>query len=69
MRSRNSRNLSGDCPKCGAKEAVPILYGMPSEEGVRMIAKGEIESGGCCIEDGQPQWRCKACGHAWGSTT
>ena len=67
-RNAINNNTRKVCPECGAREAVPILYGLPDEEGGRLIAKGEVESGGYCIEDDQPQWRCKTCGHTWGST-
>jgi hypothetical protein len=30
------------------------------------IDRGEIESGGCCIEPDSPKWHCKDCEHEWG---
>ena len=51
------------CPKCESKEVVPIIYGMPSEELLEEMGKGEVALGGCCIIEGQPEWYCKTCDH------
>lgn len=50
------------CPKCGSLEVVPIVYGLPSPEGMEEETKGKIFLGGCLVGDRDPQKHCKACG-------
>lgn len=50
------------CPKCGSTDVVPILYGYPGPEMFEAAERGEIELGGCCVTDDDPQRLCKACG-------
>jgi len=56
------------CPRCGSKDTVKIVYGMPTEE---LFNTDKYWIGGCCIEigdDGEkisPDYHCKACGHEW----
>lgn len=54
------------CPRCGMFSGIDILYGMPSYEAITSIMRGEISTGGCCIDPYNPKWVCKECGHAWG---
>lgn len=54
------------CPKCGMNSGISILYGMPSYIGFRSISRGEVSTGGCCIDPTNPTWACKECGHEWG---
>jgi len=53
------------CPLCGSSRVIPIIYGYPSMEMWAQENQGEIELGGCCIGDNDPEFRCKDCGHAW----
>lgn len=50
------------CPRCGSKQVVPILYGMPSPEMIERSARGEIVIGGCLTSENNPCWECLACG-------
>lgn len=49
------------CPKCGGQETIPILYGYPSPATLRKWKRKEVELGGCCIGNNDPQWYCKNC--------
>lgn len=50
------------CPRCGSSDVIRIAYGYPAPELVEASERGEVELGGCCIEDGLPDWRCRSCG-------
>jgi hypothetical protein len=50
-----------ECPTCGRNTVVPIIYGMPTPEGLEAAERGEFVLGGCCIFDGQATRRCTAC--------
>jgi hypothetical protein len=55
------------CPRCGSKDAVPIVYGLPTEESIRKEAEGKYILGGCEIISGlSPALYCKKCGNEWG---
>ena len=43
-----------NCPVCGKKELVEIVYGYPSRELFEASEKGLVILGGCCIEDVGP---------------
>lgn len=51
------------CPKCGAAEVVPIVYGTESPSGktIADIYAGRVAVGGCIVTDDDPKWRCFAC--------
>ena len=40
------------CPKCGEKELVEVLYGLPTEEAFEASLKGLIKLEGCCLPEG-----------------
>jgi len=40
---------------------VPILYGLPTEEGFEAARRGEVKLGGCLVEPWKPEWWCLAC--------
>jgi hypothetical protein len=67
--SRGSTKLvngaDGRCPACSSPEAVPILYGFPSEDAARDAEAGKLVLGGCVVGDDDPQWQCRACGRRW----
>lgn len=46
------------CQKCGTK-TVFILYGMPTEKGMKMARKKEVILGGCTIHPAH--WACPNC--------
>ena len=50
------------CPKCGSRDVVPILYGLPGPETMAEAERGEIVLGGCVITGRDPRKRCMACG-------
>ncbi|MCB5936185.1 hypothetical protein LI012_09690 [Caldibacillus thermoamylovorans] len=43
------------CPKCGSKNTIKILYGMPTKEVFQKAEAGEIKLGGCRIIVGGPR--------------
>lgn len=53
------------CPKCGSKEVVRIVYGLPSPELMEEANRGKVALGGCCISGNDPQWHCNGCEHEW----
>lgn len=61
-----SRKKFEKCPNCGMYSGIHILYGMPSYIGFRSISRGEVSTGGCCIDPSNPTRACKECGHEWG---
>ncbi len=52
------------CPRCGAADSVPILYGMPTDE-ADQAARGDLVLGGCAVGPGSPDRQCRACGYEW----
>ena len=53
------------CPGCGGTDIVPIVYGYPTAELLEQAKNGEVNIGGCDIDDERP-WRfCKSSEHAW----
>jgi len=54
------------CPKCGADETIPIIYGLPTPDMGEKYARGEVILGGCMVTDGIPIWHCKGCKNEWG---
>jgi hypothetical protein len=59
------------CPSCSSKDVAEILYGMPcmSKGMERVYSSNQIKLGGCCVEDGIPEWHCNRCEHEWGKAT
>ena len=55
------------CPKCGSKNTVPIIYGLPSLDLYEKEQKREILLGGCCVTSDAPCCYCKDCGNRWGN--
>jgi hypothetical protein len=59
--------LSSDpetCPHCGSP-AMPISYGMPTDEAVTMAERGEIILAGCVTSPSDPTHGCLSCGSQW----
>jgi len=42
-----------------------IIYGYPGPELCEAEKRGEVELGGCCVGDNDPNFHCKACDHEW----
>jgi hypothetical protein len=59
-----TESLFGDesphCPQCGARAALPILYGIPSEEMIMAAKLGQIVLGGEATIDSRRAWRCQS---------
>lgn len=53
------------CPKCGSKNSVKIVYGMPSFKLFQEAEAGKVKLGGCCIIEGGPEYYCKDCKNEW----
>ncbi len=60
-----SMETSTACPKCGSRDVLPIIYGMPSEEMVEESIAGRVALGGCAFWPGSPNRTCPNCGHDW----
>ena len=56
------------CPKCGSGKIIPIVYGDidGSPDVMKQIKDGEIETGGCCVSDESPKWKCSECEERFG---
>jgi hypothetical protein len=54
------------CPRCNSTKVIPIMYGDPVPEAWEAAERGELQLGGCCVEDGMPIWHCTKCGHEFG---
>ena len=53
------------CPKCGSKNTVKIVYGYPSYKTFQKYEAGKIRLGGCCVVDGSPEYFCRDCENEW----
>lgn len=53
------------CPKCGSKNSVKIVYGMPSHELFEEAQAGNVKLGGCVITEDNSDYCCKDCEHEW----
>ena len=49
------------CPKCGSKNSVKFVYGMPSYELFEEAQAGKVKLGGCVITEDNPDYCCKDC--------
>lgn len=60
--------LGKRCPICGLP-AIPIVYGLPSWSLMDAAEAGDIEAGGCMVDDVNPSWACTdpENPHRWGS--
>ena len=67
-RAERRSNEAQYCPSCSSKNVAEIHWGMPemSKGFARVYEANQIKLGGCCIEDGQPEWYCNECEHEWG---
>lgn len=54
-----------DCPFCGGKRAVDIVYGYPAPEALQMWKDKKIELGGCIVGGKMPNRACSVCYKKW----
>src|SRR3712207_1795449 len=54
------------CPQCGREDSVPLRWGLPAGEGVRLAERGLVALGGCLVPEEEPAFSCRACGESWG---
>lgn len=53
------------CPKCGSKNSVKIIYGFPDNEAFEKAQAGKIKLGGCILFEGNPEYYCRDCEYEW----
>lgn len=53
------------CLKCGSKNSMSIVYGMPSYEAYQEAGAGKFKLGGCVLSLGDPEYVCKDCEYEW----
>ena len=53
------------CPKCGSKNSIEIIYGIPVPELFQEAEAGKVKLGDCCIFEGNPDYFCKGCEYEW----
>jgi hypothetical protein len=54
-----------ECPSCNSEHVIPIVYGYPGADLAEQAEKGLVELGGCCVDDNNPNWKCKVCAKEW----
>ena len=56
------------CPNCGSEKVILITYGYIDDlpQIIQQIEDGEIETGGCCVDDNSPKWKCRECEESFG---
>lgn len=53
------------CSKCGSKNSLRIIDGMPGPELFQEADAGKVKLGGCCIIEGAPEYFCNDCKYEW----
>lgn len=53
-------------PRCCDTPMTPIAYGLPGSELFEAAERGEVELGGCVIDDSMPLYVCRRCGRTEG---
>ncbi len=53
------------CTKCGSKNSIRIIYGLPGYELFKEADAGKVKLGGCIMDGGTPEYYCKDCGNEW----
>ena len=56
--------IPASCSICGSKKVVPILYGLPSKKGWKLIKRGKYIWGGCLAGD-DGDYGCVSCGQRY----
>jgi hypothetical protein len=54
------------CPGCGREDSVPLLWGLPDFETMRLAERGQVVLGGCMVMGEDPAFACRSCGLEWG---
>ncbi|MGY1640857.1 hypothetical protein ACI782_06940 [Geodermatophilus sp. SYSU D00703] len=54
------------CPGCGREDSVPLRWGLPAVEDMRLAERGLVALGGCMLPEDEPALSCRACGLEWG---
>ncbi|RBY91054.1 hypothetical protein [Blastococcus sp. TF02A-30] len=54
------------CPGCGWEDSVPLLWGLPDPEAMRLAERGQVALGGCLVMGEDPAFACRSCGLQWG---
>jgi hypothetical protein len=54
------------CPGCGRDDSVPLLWGLPDVETMRLAERGQVALGGCMVMGEDPAFACRSCGLEWG---
>ena len=54
-----------NCPHCGGRQAVPVMYGYPMDEACQLRSNKVIDFGGCCVGKKMPNRSCFECGTQW----
>lgn len=59
--------LQPPCPRCGAPEALPVVWGLPGPELAEQERQGKLILGGCLVagDGSDARWQCKSCGSRW----
>ena len=65
MAPMDEKHTKGTCPKCGAPGAVPVVFGLPTDEAGRAAEAGEVVLGGRVVTPRMPDTHCRSCGHEW----
>lgn len=53
------------CPTCGCTRILLILHGLPTDEAMALVERGEATLGGCALIAQEPDWECSRCRHRW----
>jgi len=56
------------CPNCKKENTVPIVYGFMDvfgEDEEDEEDEGDYVLGGCVVNDNDPDYFCRGCGHKW----
>lgn len=53
------------CPNCGSKNVIKIIYGMPTYELAQEAEQGKVKLGGYELIIGCPELVCTDCSHEW----
>ncbi len=49
------------CDLCGESPAIPVAYGLPSQDLMERAERGDVLLGGCEIDDAKPHHLCARC--------
>jgi hypothetical protein len=55
------------CPRCGREDSIPLLYGLPGADVIRLAERGLVALGGCLVMDAPAAFVCRSCDLQWGN--